>query len=349
MISDFLCVCQLPSRFTTQCHASTCHVVCGYMIYMHWDGAYSLDFALGGFRDSRETGPPSISAQQLKAELQEADSSEELAMTLRNALHDSHDIMTLQIFRSKSWLPHLALISFVFAVKSPTLEFLWISQLLNSLLLKTLSEFSKHWLPLLQLHRPFRSWVLPHSEGTQPSRSKELMETANDLQIVATRWKKMHISACIASASLVFLDNSAAWLELRWLHTKCQRMSKTRYTKEKNSWRMRPESQKSRYGMVWIHIIIIHNTYCAYHFLPLWQPFCLPNSFWPARALDLMLAASAALRRQNVRPQKVERRHIASSKCKRKKGRMQLTIINIHTLHIIHVECTKSNTATVLA
>lgn len=94
------------------------------MIYMHWDGAYSLDFALGGFRDSRETGPPSISAQQLKAELQEADSSEELAMTLRNALHDSHDIMTLQIFRSKSWLPHLALISFIFAVKSPTLEFL---------------------------------------------------------------------------------------------------------------------------------------------------------------------------------------------------------------------------------
>ena len=308
MISDFLCVCQLPSRFTTQCHASTCHVVCGYM---HWDGAYSLTLHLevSGTPGRRDRLPylRSNSKQSCRRPIQ---------VTLRNALHDIMTLLTLQIFRSKSWLPHLALIFAL--VKSPSLESLWISQLF--------SYFSRHFQSSQNIDCLSCSCTGPFALGC--------CHTARELSLREARnWWKLQVTCkllqqdgntyqCIASASLVFLDDSAAWLELRWLHTKCQRMSKTRYTKEKYSWRMRPESQKSRYGMVWIHIIIIHNTYCAYHFLPLWQPFCLSDSFWPARALDLMLAASAALRRQNVRPQKVERRHIASSKCKRKKGRM---------------------------
>ena len=73
-------------------------VICSGMERIHCK--VGVDFALGGFRDSRETGPPSISAQQLKAELQEADSSDrELAMTLRNALHDTSDFQ-IQILAS---------------------------------------------------------------------------------------------------------------------------------------------------------------------------------------------------------------------------------------------------------
>lgn len=78
--------------------------------------------------------------------------------------HCEMHCMTLQIFRSKSWLPHCTHICFC-QESNPRIS-MYFSTLF--LLLKTLSEFSKHWLPLLQLHRPFRSWVLPHSEGTQP-------------------------------------------------------------------------------------------------------------------------------------------------------------------------------------
>ena len=322
MISDFLCVCQLPSRFTTQCHASTCHVVCGYICYMHWDGAYSLQsgsglriFALGGFRDSRETGPPSISAQQLKAELQEADSSDRgpwhCAMCKMHCMtswhHDASDFQ-IQILASTS----CTICSCQESNPRISMNF---STLF--LLLKTLSEFSKHWLPLLQLHRPFRSWVLPHSEGTQPSRSKELMETANDLQIIVTRWKYISVHCqCILGVSRRFCS-------LAWVALTSHEVSKN--VKDKIHERKIQLEDETRISevKVWNGMDTYHNALNnTYHFLPLWQPFCLSDSFWPARALDLMLAASAALRRQNVRPQKVEGRHIASSKCKRKKGRM---------------------------
>lgn len=214
-MSDFLCVCQLSSRFTRQCHASTCHIVCGYMSYMHWDGAYSLQsessgsglctslhLEVSGTPGRRDRLPylRSNSKQSCRRPIQVKNWILTWHCEMRNAWH--HDIMTLQIFRSKSWLPHLALIFAL--VKSPTLEFLWISQLF--------SYFSRHfqssqnidclWLSLLQLRRPFRSWVLPHSEGTQPSRSKELMETA---------YQCMHCQ-CILGVSRRFC--SLAWVAL---------------------------------------------------------------------------------------------------------------------------------------
>lgn len=230
-MSDFLCVCQLSSRFTRQCHASTCHIVCGYMSYMHWDGAYSLQsessgsglctslhLEVSGTPGRRDRLPylRSNSKQSCRRPIQVKNWILTWHCEMRNAWH--HDIMTLQIFRSKSWL-HILHLYLLLSRVQPSNFYEFLNSFLTSQdtfrVLKTLTAYD-----CLSC-----SCAGPFALGC--------CHTARELSLREARnWWKLHISACIASASLVFLEDSAAWLELRWLHTKCQRMSKTRYTKE---------------------------------------------------------------------------------------------------------------------
>ena len=314
-----LCVCQLSSRFTTQCHASTCHVVCGY-IYI-CIGMERIHCKVGvDFAHLRTWRFQGLQGDGTAFHICAATQSRAAGGRFKwRTGHDTAKIeMHCMTWRFRFLDPNLGfhILHLCSCQESNPRISMNFSTLF--LLLKTLSEFSKHWLPMTASPVAAQALSLLGAATQRGNSAFAKQRTDGNCKWLAHHCNKMeiHISAlpvhpwCFST----ILQPGLSCADFTRSVKECQRQD----TRKKNTvggWDQNLRSQGMEwYGSMDTYHNALKNTY---HFLPLWQPFCLSDSFWPARALDLMLAASAALRRQNVRPQK-----IASRKCKRKKGRM---------------------------